>query len=261
VLKSRNEVARIKRDFAHLFVRNTFAKEILDKCLEQQKRPPHITIGPPKQAPMQIEIDRSNPVQHLAGISKVSSGTITEDGHEGNFRFEAFPPRTPVVGIAASRNQSVIDQIQPAHLNRFGDLLPRLTPPVQRQMESTVLVTPINKNGMPNAKPSTNAMPPPSPYVSHDTSKIIQGSAMKRKEMERLSRLTTPQSVRIRRERRATARTSTVSRKRTVFNPDDDVESTPPSTDAQPKAPTSILRDNSNKRPRLSSESFPTTLL
>jgi hypothetical protein len=198
-----------------------------------------MVIAPLSNGPLQIQLD-CNSSTNFAYTKGTVNATIVEEDNETDSRFEAFPPRTPVANLTASRNQSMIgaDQMQstpPSHLNSFGNFLPRLTPPSQSSTN-----TPINN------------LPPPSPYISHDASKLIQGSAMKRKEMERLQRLTTPQSVRIRRERVTTNQSSSVSRKRRVFDQEDNLTSTPPNANAEVKAPTSILRDNSNKRPRIS---------
>ncbi|KAI6204003.1 hypothetical protein M3Y94_00622300 [Aphelenchoides besseyi] len=46
VQTARKEVARIKRDFSHIFVRNTFEQEILDKCKEKLHQPPRMHVEP-----------------------------------------------------------------------------------------------------------------------------------------------------------------------------------------------------------------------
>lgn len=253
--RSRNEVARIKRDFSHLFVRSSFNRSILDKCREQQSRPPHMRIEPLDEIPFQIQMDRPSFTQE-SRFPKASSSTIMlDDDNKTIQRFEAFPPRTPV-SVFASRNQSInasllgadqqLSSTPPTHLNSFGDLLPRLTPPVQRTT-STVQTTPVAGN-----KSNRDSDVPPSPYISHDASKIVRNSAMKSKEMERLHRLTTPQSIRIRREKHTfSVRTNVTKWKRSADTQQEELLHTPPSSSSPRKAPTSILRDNSNKRPRL----------
>jgi len=99
-------------------------------------------------------------------------------------------------------------------------------------------------NGRFAKRPVKDSMSPSS-YISNTTSKLVHDSAMKRKQMEHVQSLTTPQLIRTK---------SVNARKRPAFNPEDELMLTSTSS-AEPVMPTSILRDPKNKRPRSNDES------
>jgi hypothetical protein len=195
VKKSRNEVARIKREFSHLFVGNKFGQSILSE--------------------QQIQLDDS-------------TDALNVSMDKGLHRFEAFPPRTPTANgyslLSAEKQASV------SLLNRFNDLLPRLAPSVQR-----IVSTPV----------------PSSPYICHDSSRIIRNSGIKSKDLDRLNRLTTPQSVRTQHEKRATMFRDIVNSRKRQFTEQDDGLHIPPNNSSKIKTPTSILRGSSSKQAKI----------
>lgn len=241
-------MARVKRDYAYLFVRNSFDQSILDKCREQQDRAPHMSIETADTLPLQLQTDTPRSAHLPVKFSHVTlrnsaKSTNGDQKRNNDVRHEAFPPRTPRSTVAQIRT--------PPNYDRFSALLPTLTPPSTNRLSATTPVQNVLATPKTSREVNITNMPPPSPYIDHEASKLLN-SAVKRKELDRLNRLTTPQSVRIRRERQiASSALSVNERKRRLLDMDGAATSTPPAKLLPPKQPTSILRDNSNKRSRL----------
>jgi hypothetical protein len=75
-----------------------------------------------EEAPLKIKLDRRrlDNGQGLFGSESEDHAPI----------YEAFPPRTSDANLAIK----LTTPPQPAHLRRFSDLLPQLTPPAQRMV-------------------------------------------------------------------------------------------------------------------------------
>ncbi|KAI6218625.1 hypothetical protein M3Y99_01698400 [Aphelenchoides fujianensis] len=260
VKRARSEVARIKRDFAHVFVKNRFEQEILDRCKEQANRPARIHVDPIEKDPLLVQmvsprhrLGQQNGAQRPSFSAFVSTaspasrsaffklaGEEDEEADE-NATFETFPPRDPSTTLP-DRTAGEVEMTPPARSDRFSDLIPRITPQSKR--------TPAPNDTTPTSTRSSAGRPgssAASPYINRDASALLS-SAMKQKQQARLQRLLTP--VRLNRSQNL-ARVS--SQKRTATAADLDVPHTPPNaSDGVFKQPTSILR--TNKRPRMLGE-------
>ena len=169
-----------------------------------------------------------------------------------------FPPRANVSISQLSIGEPTSRETPPQRLERFADFLPRLTPPSRRILDASLaapLTTPLStRNAAADGdKPDAVA---PSPYIDRTASAIL-GSELRRKEIERMHRLITPQSVRVRQRRNTLS-----ARKRpamalfaaaaTAAQEGDELDTTPPMHELQ-RPPTSILRIGT-KRARIVDE-------
>ncbi|KAI6208721.1 Protein ELYS [Aphelenchoides besseyi] len=269
VQTARKEVARIKRDFAHIFVRNTFEQEILDKCKEKLHQPPRMHVEPLEKDRLLVRMQSPNPLlvqQNCGSASKLGSFTnflaasspanrsaffkaIAEDGDamDENTSFKIFPPRG-LNGTNLTSTPTTLDTTPTIHAERFSDLLPKLTPPSKRPT-AVQLTTPISTR---NATNQFDTPPAPSPYINREGSALL-GSSFRQKELDRLARLVTPQSVRLRKSRsRETPRSSSHKRTAEAAALDLDQRTPPQRSEGSFRQPTSILR--TNKRPRMHTE-------